>query len=298
MKKIKRKEKRTHLKASETYIDVIFSYPNFMNYETSIPINYRRTGTHIEENEIDKYLLEVYKKVAPSKWKLWKKEQKSFWSKKPRAKITKSFFNVLSRSFRWCCVSCDFPENPNGARRIQDIKEFGYTISTNTSKHCLKCKKKSTHHILVPLNRGGVSGYEKWSKRLRTKIILELKAFDAYEGKPGRKEHLLPDHKFPEIRWISSTRRKSIENLTKEDIKRDFQLLSNQRNQQKREVCRKCLHTGHRGSIYGIPFFYEGNHLWNKKIPKTGKKAEKGCIGCGWYDIEKWRSELKKKLKR
>ena len=80
------------------------------------------------------------------------------------------------------------------------------------------------------------------------------------------------------------------------EIKRDFQLINNQRNQQKREVCRKCYQTNERGIIYGINYFYEGNKSWDKKIPKRGKVAEQGCKGCGWYDIEKWRKNLSENL--
>jgi hypothetical protein len=74
--------------------------------------------------------------------------------------------------------------------------------------------------------------------------------------------------------------------------KNDFQLLTNQRNQQKREVCRHCYQTGKRGLIYGIPFFYKGSIDWNRSIPQRGKEAEKGCVECAWYDIERWRKEL------
>ena len=84
--------------------------------------------------------------------------------------------------------------------------------------------------------------------------------------------------------------------MTEKDIKEKFQLLSNQRNQQKREVCRNCYQTGQRGYLFGIPFYYQGTSNWNPKIPRSGKEAQKGCIGCGWYDIQKWRTELLKKL--
>ena len=83
---------------------------------------------------------------------------------------------------------------------------------------------------------------------------------------------------------------KSLKNI--DEIKAKFQLLTNQRNQQKREVCRNCYQTGKRGILFGIPFFYKGNENWDNNIPRTGKSAEKGCIGCGWYDIERWRNEL------
>ena len=81
-----------------------------------------------------------------------------------------------------------------------------------------------------------------------------------------------------------------------DEIRDKFQLLSNQRNQQKREICRKCFQTGKRGIIFGIPYFYEGDENWPEDIPIKGKKAEKGCIGCPWYDIKRWRENLKKKL--
>jgi len=297
MAKIEKKEFRFHSKASEKYVDVVFYYQDGRAYATSVPIIYRRTGTEIEDEAVDEYLDKVWEEVNPRHWANWRTEQISFWSSKPNASTTKGFFDALAKDFNWCCVSCDLPQNPNWARRVQDLKEFGYTLATNTRRHCAKCEGNSTQLILVPLKRGGITGYETWSPELRSKIVSLLNEFDAYEAKVGRKEGLLPDHKFPEIRWDAETRRHSLEHLTDEEIKKDFQLLSNQRNQQKREVCRKCFQSGNRGTVYGIPFFYEGSEVWDTNIPKVGKKAEQGCVGCGWYDINKWRAELAKKLK-
>jgi hypothetical protein len=297
MANIEKKEVRFHSKASEKYVDVVFHYSGGITYCCSIPITYRRTGTEIEDTALDEYLVKVWRDVNPQNWGDWKAEQTIFWRGKPNAATTKSFFDALSKNFDWCCVSCDLPQNPNWARRVQDLKELGYTLATNTKRHCSNCKSNSTQLILVPLKRGGITGYETWSPELRSKIVSLLEEFDAYEAKIGRKEGLLPDHKFPEIRWDSETRRNTLEHLTDEEIKKDFQLLSNQRNQQKREVCRKCFQTGNRGTIYGIPFFYEGSEIWDSRIPKVGKKAEQGCVGCGWYDINRWRSNLAKKLK-
>lgn len=296
MTKFKNSGSRYHSKASEKYVDVTFYYDGNVEFETSIPIEYRRTGTLIEDADVDVYLLKIYDEVNPKNWEEWNKSQTEFWASKAGAGVTKSFFDELCKNFSWCCVSCTLPSNPNWARRIQDLKEFGYTIATNTNRPCSKCKKNTTQLILSPIKRGGVTGYETWSPELRNKIISTLKAFDAYEGKLMRKEGLLPDHKFPEIRWDLETKRHSLEHLTEEDIRKDFQLLSNQRNQQKREVCRACYQTGSRGIVHGIPFFYSGGPNWDEKIPKTGKGAEKGCVGCAWYDIDKWRNELTKKL--
>jgi len=297
MQRINKGNIRFHTKASEKYIDATFVYKSLPQYDCSVPIEYRKTGTEIDESEIDNYLDEVYEKIDPANWENWRIEQENFWSKKQNATTTKSFFDVLVKNFKWCCVSCDLPPNPNWARRIQNIKECGYTISTNTKRYCPRCKKNTTQLILIPLPRGGITGYETWSKELREKIIKTLETYDAFEAKITKKEGLLPDHKFPEIRWNEETKRKSLGNMSDVEIKNDFQLLTNQRNQQKREICRNCYQTGKRGVIYGIPYFYRGSIDWNKDIPQRGKEAEKGCIGCAWYDIERWRNELIKKLK-
>jgi len=296
MNKITKLEFRIHSKASERYIDVVFKFDGGMKLPTSIPLEYRRTGTDIKAEEVDEYIASIYEEVLPSKWSSWKSEQEKFWDAKPNAKITQSFFDALAQNFTWTCVSCSLPTNPNFARRIQDLKEFGYTLATNTNRYCTKCSEKTTQLILLPIKRGGITGYETWTPELRTRIIKILSSFDSFEAKALRKEGLLPDHKFPEIRWDSKTKRDSLEQLSDDEIKQDFQLLSNQRNQQKREVCRNCFQTGTRGEIYGIPFYYQGSSQWDTNIPKTGKLAEKGCIGCGWYDIQAWRHELIKKL--
>lgn len=264
-----------------------------------MPIEYRRTGTSISEDddkEIQTYLSKVYDEVNPIHWDTWRKEQDDFWQGKPKAIVTKQFFDVLAKTFEYTCVSCSIPSNPNFAHRIQDLKEFGYTISTKTSEHCPLCGKNTTQLALLPIKRGGVTGYETWSPELRERIVRLLNSYDVFEAKQIRKEGLLPDHKFSEIRWDENTRRDSLENLSDDDIIRDFQLMSNQRNQQKREVCRNCYQTGKRGIIYGIPFFYEGDANWNNKFNRKGKDAEQGCVGCGWYDIERWRQELIKRL--
>lgn len=292
---IKKLDTRIHSKASERYVDVVFNYPTLVLH-TSVPIQYRRTGTEILDEDIDEYLLKVYEEINPSLHIPWKNEQNKFWQQKNKASVTKQFFDVLISDFNWKCTNCHLPENPNYARRIQDLKEFGYTIATHTSKYCNECAKSCSHLILLPLKRGGITGYETWSTELKDKIIRTLQAIDCYEDKKVRKETLLPDHKFPEIRWDEETRRESIEHLNSEEIKRDFQLITNQRNQQKREICRNCYQTGKRGIIFGIPYFYQGDKCWDENVPKRGKGAESGCVGCGWYDISAWRRSLVSKL--
>ena len=84
----------------------------------------------------------------------------------------------------------------------------------------------------------------------------------------GNQDSLLPDHKFPQKRWDAETRRESLAKLDVTEIKRDFQLISNQRNLRKREVCRKCYQTGNRGTPFGIKFYYVGGEKWPADVPK------------------------------
>ena len=41
-----------------------------------------------------------------------------------------------------------------------------------------------------------------------------------------------------------------------------------------------------------IRFWYEGSAQWDDNIPTTGLDAERGCVGCGWYDFAAWREAL------
>lgn len=293
-------ERKLHTKASEEYIHVRFLYPeNDTIWDGWVPVEYRRTGVSIAREDIsglNVYLNSVYEQMNPINLKKWEKEQAQYWQDK-KAKVTKPFFDSL-KSGNWQCVECTLPKNPNWARRIQDLKEMGYTLATDTKRYCPNCKANKTHIIMLPIERCGTkgNGYEIWSPALRKRIIKVLGGIDVYENVSSA--YCLPDHKFSEIRWDENTKSENPDTMSDDEIRNKFQLLTNQRNQQKREVCRQCFQTGKRGIIYGIPFFYKGNDTWDKSIPKKGKNAEKGCEGCPWYDIEKWRKELLKKIEK
>lgn len=281
-----------HRKASERYLSVRFQYPGKTDFNGWIPIEYRRTGLDLRtKEEIEEYLNQAYVAMDPANWEEWRRAQISFWSSGNK-RVTKPFFDVLSTDFDWKCRECTLPANANWARRIQDLKEMGYTIATDTNKFCPRCRRKKSHIMLLPLPRGGAAGngYETWSPKLRKRIIRVLAEIDIFEN--VKSSHCLPDHKFPEIRWGKDTLGENPDTMTDEEIIAKFQLLTNQRNQQKREVCRLCYQTGQRGIAYGIPYFYRGGSQWDPSIPREGKEAEKGCIGCPWYDFAKWRQML------
>lgn len=284
-------------KASETYVSVIFTYGS-EKWQGYVPIEYRRTGTSIDYDDKDalyQHLNSVYDDMHPSKLNAWKKEQETFWKTKPNAGTTKAFFDTLVKG-GWKCGACEMPRNPNPQRRIQDLKEFGYTIATDLAHYCPHCGKNTSQRILLPIPRGGNTGngYETWTPALRKRIISVLDRYDVYECVTT--PHCLPDHKFSEIRWDDNTKAENPDTMSDKEIRQKFQLMTNQRNQQKREVCRTCFQTGKRGTIYGIPYFYEGTADWDPTIPAKGKEAERGCIGCPWYDIAEWRKHLLDKL--
>lgn len=281
-----------HKKASERYVSVVFRYETGI-WEGWIPTQYRRTGVDLLEDTVEEktYLHDVYEQLRPENQAEWDRTQEAFWDERPGASVTKAFFDVLL-SGAWCCRQCELPANPNWARRIQDIKEMGYTLSTDTKRWCATCERQKTHILLVKIRRftSNNSGYESISPALRKRIINVLGNIEVYENKPGRS--VLPDHKFSEIRWGQDTKSVNPADMSDEEIRSKFQLLTNQYNQQKREVCRTCFQTGIRQPIYGIEWFYHGDRYWDSTIPATGKAAEQGCIGCPWYDIQAWRQAL------
>lgn len=284
-------KRKLNTKALEEYVHVKFTYADPESvWDGWVPVEYRRTGVSIKEDDTDKlnsYLNYVYNQLNPNNYLDWLHKQDEYWEES-HSNVTKPIFDIL-KDGKWHCRNCEI-NNPNFARRIQDLKEMGYTISTQLNYHCPICNNpRSTRLLLLPLDRVEIAGngYETWSKSLRKRIIRVLGGIDVYEGTPS--VHLLPDHKFSEIRWDENTKAKNPNDMTDEQIRDKFQLLTNQRNQQKREVCRSCLQTGKRGTIYGISFFYEGDEYWDTNIPPKGKEAEKGCIGCPWYDIQRWK---------
>ena len=281
--------RRVHEKASEVHLDVQFHYPSEgETWDGSVPIEDPRTNTQATTQEqIQAILQAAYDSMLPETRQAWLEEQTRNWSQFDKP-VTRPFFDALS-DFRWKCTTHEMPRNTNPQRRIQDIKDMGYTVVAKRMS-CQNCGRTTTHLILLALPRAEGRGYETISQVLRERILDVLDNYDAYEGRRGG--HLLPDHKFPEVRWDARTREENAVDMTDEEIKEKFQLLSNQRNEQKREVCRNCFQTGKRGAPFGMKYFYEGGEDWPAEVPQRGSEAERGCVGCGWYDLDRWRSSL------
>ena len=276
-------------KASEVYVKTKFVQSNGFEWETYVPFIDRRSGLSIlSEPQLTDYLKSLkqfFTKEAMAKWRQTEKARGLI-----SGDVTPKFFEVLL-SFKEEFER--FPNNPNPARRIQDIKDAGYTVASVPRQN-----GRGFNRILLPIPLHTEMGYETFSSQFKARVIRLLNERNAFEARATAKKALIPDHKFSEVRWDDETKGENPMNMTDVEIIQKFQLLDNQRNQQKREICRKCFQEGVRGTIYGIDYFYKGTKQWDKNIPTKGKAAEKGCEGCPWYDIEEWRNSLNKALKQ
>lgn len=294
-------------KASEYYIRTRFVQNDGFTYTTIVPYVYRRTGLELRnEREIAEYLKSV-KQFFTKKWiKSWiRKEKKECLAdieskkRKNEDKISrgKKATEIVTPYFLLELLTLEetsgdkLPANRNPQRRLQDLKDSGYTIPI------VQYGREKTTSTLLPFPKHEEMGYEKgFTKQFKARVIRLLKQRNAFEAKVTPVKSLIPDHKFSEVRWDEETKAENSMDMSDAEIIQKFQLLDNQRNQQKREVCRKCFQEGIRGTIYGIDYFYEGNENWDPNIPTKGKAAEKGCLGCPWYDIELWRKMLNKHI--
>ena len=272
----------THSKASESYLDVTIEDDETGDtWSGTIPYQYRRTGLFLtSESEIADYLIQIKPYFKPAFISEWIEAEQNYWAENLGGDVTPLFFKALA-TMEWVKPD-NFPANRNPQRRLQDIKEMGYTIASRQVG-------RGFERLLLPIPRGTATGYEVFSKSFRTKALRVLKRLNVYELSSANQHGLLPDHKFPEIRWDEFTKSYNPETMTEAGIAEKFQLLDNQRNQQKREVCRTCFQTDKRGILYGVQYFYAGDENWPVNVSKIGSNAEQGCIGCGWYDVAEWR---------
>ena len=229
-------------KASEYYVRTKFIQEDGFKWDTVVPYIDRRAGLNIiKESELAEYLISLrpyFKKKAMADWK--KQEIKRGLIK---GEVTKPFFDVLL-SFKEEIEK--LPQNNNGARRIQDIKDAGYTVASIPH-----AKGRMTSRILLPIPLHAEMGYETFSPQFKARVLRLLKERNAFEARVTNRKALIPDHKFSEVRWDDSTKGENPMDMTDDEIIQKFQLLDNQRNQQKREICRKCFQVwGTERSVY------------------------------------------------
>lgn len=281
-------------KASDYFIAAIFIQDDGFRWDSVVPYIYRRSGLNLQsDQEVAEYLITLKPYFTEEAMNAWREREWSKWMqsiqnvKNPEKLVTINFFERLL-SFK---TETEMPPNSNPQRRLQEIKDQGYTVSIYPMGNRVWGK------VLLPIPLNTEMGYEIFTPQFKKRVIRLFNGINAYESKKTPEKSLIPDHKFSEVRWDENTKSTNPMEMSDEEIIAKFQLLDNQRNQQKREVCRACAQSGIRGSIFGIDFYPEGARTWDPSIPQKGKLAERGCIGCPWYDIEAWRRAVNKILK-
>ena len=227
-----------------------------------------------------------------------KEYENSFSSKNT---LQYQYFQIL-KDRKWHCRKCDAAGIPSdqlaGGGGVQGLQRGtktrpGLNIESKT-QHCERC--------------GSTGRWDRWDgtfkesnsasglpKALQNRILEEYNYTDTIEERKRQSHELVIDHRFPMERWGESED-SNPSNMSTTDIRKKFQLLkkdgSGNHNLLKSRACERCINTGKRGYPIAIKFYYEGTEDWPTDCPASGKEAQRGCIGCGWYDFDKWRIAL------
>lgn len=189
-------------------------------------------------------------------------------------------FELLS-DLEWHCGKHEL-SGTQPAKTMQNIKYEGFEVEKRTQP-CEVCGEKTVHRRLVSLERGApaiirAKMTEAFKERVRRLYnqrdeVLELTVADGKAG-VGRR--------VPQIRW-KGPEPEIDPNMSDEEIRERFMVLSRANNLLKDRICRQCVDTGVRPPFLGVSFYYEGREQYQEPL---------GCGGCGWYNPAKWRDAL------
>jgi hypothetical protein len=232
----------------------------------------------------------------------------SFKSKLKSGSSQYKVFNLLSDQ-NWHCRNCEGKDVASnqyaGGGGIQGLERGnrsgrpGLVIETKREL-CQVCQKKTIWDRWTGDTREANASANIPSKLV--KRILEVYNYtDVIENRQRLPHELVIDHRFPMERWGQSEVSHDVK-MSEAEIRSKFQLLkkdsSGNHNLLKSRSCEKCIETGKRGTPLGLKFWYFGNEKWPDNIPQSGSEAEQGCVGCGWYNFEAWRTALNATLKQ
>ena len=283
-------ESYIHTKLKQKIVKTKFIQDDGYEFTTYVPyIDMNKGINNMDIKSIAQYLRSIKKYFTQSWIESWKREQENLWNTEYSHRGETKPFLILQLSLR---LENDTLGNANYASRLRDLRKIGYTITT------IHIKGDGYYRILLPLPTHPESKYETVPKNITQTLARLKRCIEAYSGEKMDADFLLADHKFPESRWDENTPKINNTDMTETEILRKFQLLDNASNLRKKQMCESCAESGERPSMYGISFFYKGSKKWDDSIPTRRQKAEKGCIGCPWYDIEEWRKMLNMALKQ
>ena len=281
-------------KTSNEFVELYFYYDS-QAWFGCFPILYKDMMidfSGLSQAELDCMAKKFYSDLHPNNIEKTIDLIERSWPSSTHSETYRVFEGLLSCN--WECRSCGAGKvNDQPAARIRDIKKKGYIVATKTFC-CSSCGRSQYHDILLPFNiesrvRGELR--KPISNRMKERIISVLNKVDVFWDVHKSSGPFVIDHKFPSQRW--SEPETDNDKLSDEGIVRKFQLLDNQTNMLKSRKCDQCVNSGERPSFLGVHWFYSGSSKW-----VASQEEGSGCYGCPWYDIEKWRQELNKKLKK
>ena len=276
-------------KTNDLFIHVEFVYENSF-WKGAVPLYLDTQGFDIRQSIVN--IKSFYDEINPLKTDEWIRDKEKYFSTRIKGQTYKVLNALLSRN--WECRVCGpvAKINPQPAARIRDLKKYGFTIASQRT-FCEHCSKKQMFDLLVMIARFehkhllGSKLRKPISQRLATRIKSVLRYKDTCFDSIKTSKELVIDHKFPSQRW-SSPESDNNDDMTEQEIKNKFQLLTNQTNMLKSRICDRCVVSGKRGDFMGIHWFFKGHSRWEGDI----KDNPKGCEGCPWHDLALWKRKL------
>jgi hypothetical protein len=194
----------------------------------------------------------------------------------------------IMKDLNWHCTKCELKSGQaktwqiwrqeKGLQLDQDEKGNWYK-----KQDCQSCGQSTIHRKLrsLEINEGTIarSGI---TPKLAKKIKTYYGGIDAYTLRKEPLGKLEIDHRLPQVRWNQDEKENDV-NMSEEEIKKRFMLLTRENNLLKSRKCEKCKQTGKRQKGYDLHFFYKGQEEYEDSI---------GCEGCFWFDPDQWRQAL------
>lgn len=184
---------------------------------------------------------------------------------------------------QWVC-SLHTTGSSQPAAIFREAKKLGYNfeeVSVNRwakTMYCENCRQQTTHYkLLSPAPEFEVKTRIIISPATRRRILRILGENDAFTGASISSVPEI-DHKVP---WTRLEKDIDASQLSDEEIKHHFQLLTREHNLLKDRACDYCKKNLIRPPFLKIPYWYDGDEKYDNK-----------CEGCRWYDGNKWRESL------
>ena len=185
----------------------------------------------------------------------------------------------------WVCSSCA-SGSCQPAAIYKSLRHEGYNFEETSEGrwdkrlYCPICNKVTTHYKLLSAEPTSIKKKRcNISPSDRKRCLSVLGNRDAYTGTSvtGKVEI---DHKIP---FSVLKQDIKISELTDEEIKKHFQILTPNHNSLKEKKCKQCIKSGKRPKFFNSIFYYKGDENY-----KTHDDGSHPCVGCGYHDGIKW----------